>query len=171
MLVGGAGHIAAALQPVHERTRRPGSPAAEALHGLRDGRLAWPMPADRPLALIPVTDIGALAALVMQRRNEFAGCRIDLASDECTPRRIAELLTAATGRPIAHQEVPLAHARTRSADLAAMFAYFNGIGLDVDVDVAGLRRDYPEVGWHSFADWAGGRPWSTLLSPAAATHQ
>ncbi|WKX69572.1 hypothetical protein [Streptomyces sp. XD-27] len=46
--------------------------------------------------------------------------------------------------------------------------YFTTVGLDVDV--AGLRRDYPEVGWHSFADWAAGQEWSALLAPTPA-HQ
>ncbi|MFE0511306.1 NmrA/HSCARG family protein, partial [Streptomyces sp. NPDC058964] len=32
------------------------------LEGLRTGTFAWPMPADRPLTLIPAVDIGALAA-------------------------------------------------------------------------------------------------------------
>ena len=31
--------------------------------------------------------------------------------------------------------------------------------------VAGLRRDYPEVGWHGFADWAAVQDWPALLSP------
>ncbi|MFI1031621.1 NmrA/HSCARG family protein [Streptomyces sp. NPDC020951] len=133
------------------------------LDGLRDDTFAWPMPADRPLTLIPAVDIGAFAALVLQRRDEFAGRRIDIASDERTPGQIAEILAAAADRPITHQEVPLAHVRTRSADLAAMFEYFTTVGLDVDV--AGLRRDYPEVGWHSFADWAAAQDWPALLSP------
>ncbi|WP_435602249.1 NmrA/HSCARG family protein [Streptomyces sp. bgisy130] len=136
------------------------------LDGLRDNTFAWPMPADRPLTLIPATDIGAFAALALQRRDEFTGRRIDIASDECTPRWIAETLAMVTDRPIAHQEVPLAQVRTRSADLAAMFEYFTTVGLDVDV--AGLRRDYPEVGWHSFADWAAGQEWPALLTPAPA---
>ncbi|MGW1786728.1 NmrA/HSCARG family protein [Streptomyces sp. NPDC002143] len=133
------------------------------LDGLRDDTFAWPMPTDRPLTLIPAADIGAFAALALQRRDEFVGRRIDIASDERTPGQIAETLAAAADRPITHQEVKLAQVRTWSADLAAMFEYFTTVGLDVDV--AGLRRDYPEVGWHSFADWAAAQDWSTLLSP------
>ena len=136
------------------------------LDGLRDGSFAWPMPADRPLTLIPAADIGAFAALVFERRDEFAGRRIDIASDERTSGQIADALAAAIGRPIAHQEVPLSLVRTHSADLAAMFEYFTTVGLDVDV--TGLRRDYPEVGWHTFADWAAGQDWSALLTPAPA---
>ncbi|MFG3116816.1 NmrA/HSCARG family protein [Streptomyces sp. NPDC048197] len=136
------------------------------LDGLRQGTFGWPMPADRPLTLIPAADIGAFAALTLQRRAEFAGHRIDIASDACTPGRMAEILAAAMGRPVAHQEVPLAYVRARSTDLAAMFEYFTTVGLDVDV--AGLRRDYPEVGWHSFTDWATAQDWPALLSTAPA---
>ncbi|WP_438314803.1 NmrA/HSCARG family protein [Streptomyces sp. HUAS TT3] len=132
------------------------------LDGLREGFFAWPMPEDRPLTLISVADIGSFAALVLGRRAEFAGRRIDLAGDELTPARIAEALAAAAGRPVIHQEVPLAQVRTWSEDLAAMFAYFTTHGLDVDT--ARLRREHPEVGWHTFADWAAGQDWPALLS-------
>ncbi|MFJ3203824.1 NmrA/HSCARG family protein [Streptomyces sp. NPDC086989] len=136
------------------------------LDGLREGVFAWPMPSDRPLTLIAVADIGAFARLVFERRGEFAGRRIDIASDVCTPARMAQILAEATGRPIIHQEVPLAHVRSRSADLAAMFAYFTSAGLDVDL--AGLRRAYPEVRRQTFADWATAQDWPALLSPVAA---
>jgi uncharacterized protein YbjT (DUF2867 family) len=132
------------------------------LDGLRTGTFAWPMPADRPLTLIPAVDIGAFAALVLQRSGAFAGRRIDIASDERTPTQMAEILVRAIGGAITHQEVPLDYVRQRSADLAAMFNYFTIVGLDVDV--AALHRDYPEVGWHSFADWATAQDWPTLLS-------
>ncbi|MGW1752531.1 NmrA/HSCARG family protein [Streptomyces sp. NPDC002092] len=138
------------------------------LDGLRDGTFAWPMPGDQPLTLIPAADIGAFAALILQRRDEFTNRRIDIASDERTPTQMAEILANAIGRQVAHQEVPIAHVKTRSADLAAMFEYFTTIGLDVDV--AALRRDYPEVGWHSFNDWALAQNWPALLS-TTPSHQ
>ncbi|MFJ8031301.1 NmrA/HSCARG family protein [Streptomyces sp. NPDC096032] len=134
------------------------------LEGLRDGAFAWPMPADRPLTLVPAADIGAFAALTLERRAEFAGRRVDIASDACTPARMAAVLASATGHPVTHHEVPLDQVRARSADLAAMFAYFATTGLDVDV--AGLRRAYPEVGWHTFTDWAATQDWQSLLGTA-----
>ncbi|MEU6623412.1 NmrA/HSCARG family protein [Streptomyces litmocidini] len=131
--------------------------------GLRGGTFAWPMPADRPLALVSSRDIGAFAALALGRREDFAGRRVDIASDERTPGEMADALAAATGRPISYEEIPLAHVRTRSADLAAMFSYFTTTGLDVDV--AGLRREFPEVGWQSFDDWARAQDWPSILTP------
>ncbi|MGW6625076.1 NmrA/HSCARG family protein [Nocardia sp. NPDC055002] len=132
------------------------------LDGLRDGTFAWPMPADRPLTLICAEDIGAFAALVLDRRAEFAGRRIDIAADELTPDRLAAALAVALDRPIAHREVPLDYVRGHSEDLAAMFDYFATVGLDVDVD--GLRRAYPDIAWHSFRDWAEAQNWSVLLA-------
>ncbi|MFB6835920.1 NmrA/HSCARG family protein [Streptomyces sp. NPDC056361] len=131
--------------------------------GLRGGTFAWPMPADRPLALISARDIGAFAALALQRREDLAGLRIDIASDERTPGEMTGVLASALGRPVTYEEVPLAYVRTRSTDLAAMFSYFTTSGLDVDV--AGLRRDFPEIGWHSFGDWARIQDWTAILTP------
>ncbi|WMX49142.1 hypothetical protein RGF97_11545 [Streptomyces roseicoloratus] len=133
------------------------------LEGLREGSFAWPLPAGTPLTLIPAADIGAFAALALRRRDGFTGRRVDIASDERTSGEMAAVLASAAGRPVAHHEVPLGVVRRHSADLAAMFAYFAGPGLAVDV--AGLRRAYPEVGWHSFADWAAGQDWAGLLGP------
>ncbi|MFE5283614.1 NmrA/HSCARG family protein [Nocardia sp. NPDC056611] len=138
------------------------------LDGLREQTFSWPMPAEQPLTLISATDIGAFAALALDRRAEFAGRRIDIAADELTPAQIAATLAAAIDAPIAHREVPLAYVRSRSTDLAAMFEYFSTVGLDVDV--AGLRRDYPEIAWHSFADWASAQDWPALLAAAPAAH-
>ncbi|MEU4066113.1 NmrA/HSCARG family protein [Streptomyces wedmorensis] len=131
--------------------------------GLREGTFAWPMPADRPLALISSRDIGAFAALALQRREDFAGLRVDIAADERTPGEMTGILAAALGRPVSYEEVPLAYVRTRSTDLAAMFAYFTTSGLDVDV--AALHRDFPEVGWHGFPDWARAQDWTAILTP------
>ncbi|MGJ5754896.1 NmrA/HSCARG family protein [Streptomyces puniciscabiei] len=131
------------------------------LSGLREGVFGWPMPADRPFALIPAADIGTFAALVFERRTDFTGRRIDIASDTRTPQQIAAALTTATGRPITHHEVPLDIVRTHSTDLAAMFAYFTTTGLDVDTPA--LHRTYPELTWHTFTDWAAGEDWGALL--------
>jgi uncharacterized protein YbjT (DUF2867 family) len=136
------------------------------LHGLRQGTFGWPMPPGRPLALIPASDIGSFAALALQRRDEFAGRRIDIASDALTPAEMTDILAAAIARPITYHEVPPADVRARSEDLAAMFEYFATVGLDVDA--ASLRRDYPEIAWHTFADWATSQDWAALLSPAVA---
>ncbi|MDX2544309.1 NmrA/HSCARG family protein [Streptomyces sp. WI04-05B] len=133
------------------------------LSGLREGRFALPLPAGLALPFIPAADIGAFAALVLRHPGKFAGRRIDLASDRVTCSEIAEILSGVCGRPIEFTPVPLAQIEAHSADLAAMFRYFGASGLHVDVE--GLRRDHPEVGWQSFADWAGAQSWNLTPAP------
>lgn len=125
------------------------------LQGLREGRFVLPVPADRLLTLVPARDIGAFAAHVLTRPQEFAGRRIDVASDELTCPEVAEALTRACGRPVVFERLPIAHVEAFSAGLAAMFRYFAEVGLDVDV--AALRRDFPEVGWQRFGARAAER--------------
>lgn len=138
------------------------------LDGLRDGTFAWPMPSDQLLTLICAEDIGAFAALALDRRGDFLGRRIDIAADVLTPAQIAAVLADALATPIAHQQVPLEFVRSRSEDLAAMFDYFSTQGLDVDVTA--LRRAHPAVGWSTFADWAARQDWPALLAAAPAAH-
>ena len=51
-------------------------------------------------------------------------------------------------------------ARQQSKDVAAMFEWFDRVG--ADADIATLRRDFSEVHWHSFADWAREFDWGVL---------
>ena len=125
------------------------------LQDLREGIFGRPMPADKPLALIPTADIGAFAALALTRPDEFIGRRIDIASDVRTGREIAAILGSACGREVRYQEFPIEYAERFSPDLAAMFRYFATVGMDIDI--AQMRRDYPEIGWHSLQDWATSR--------------
>ena len=41
-----------------------------------------------------------------------------------------------------------------------MFEWLDRIGYDVDI--AKLHLMFPEVGWHSFADWAKAYDWTVL---------
>ena len=52
-------------------------------------------------------------------------------------------------RPVQFREVPLSS--IRSPDMTAMWRFLRGAGYQADI--AALRRDYPGVGWTSFAQW------------------
>ena len=43
-----------------------------------------------------------------------------------------------------------------------LFDWLDRVGFNVHI--AALRRDYPEVRWHTFADWAGSQNWE-LVNP------
>jgi uncharacterized protein YbjT (DUF2867 family) len=127
--------------------------------GIAKGSIAMALPATRRLQQIAVADIAKFAALVMERRDDFAGKRIDIASDELTGTTSAELLSKAAGRPVTYTEIPIDAMRKQSEDSAKMFEWFERVGYDADV--VGLRTLYPEVGWHRFGDWTREQNWST----------
>ncbi|GAA4028547.1 NmrA/HSCARG family protein [Allokutzneria multivorans] len=117
---------------------------------LSEGRLVLPLSADRSIALVCAADIAGMAALAMAEPERFAGVRVDIAGDQRTPVEQAESFAAVLGRPVAFERV---EARGYGDDLAAMFDYFDTVGLDVDT--AALRAEYPEVGWRTFDQWLG----------------
>ncbi|TIT75741.1 MAG: NmrA/HSCARG family protein [Mesorhizobium sp.] len=133
---------------------------------LSQGIQAFALPAKRPLQLVAVADIGAFVAALAERRESVFGRRFDFAGDELSGEDQAKILSKAIGRPISYQEIPIAVARQQSADAAAMFEWFDRVGYDVDI--ATLRKDFPEVRWHSFADWAKAFDWSVLEQAPSA---
>jgi uncharacterized protein YbjT (DUF2867 family) len=134
--------------------------------GLRQGVHAFALPPDRALQLVALADIGAFVTVLAERREQVFGRRFDIAGDELPGAEQAQILSPASGRPIAYQEIPIAAARQQSEDVALMFEWFNNAGYSVDI--AGLRREFPEVRWHRFADWAKGFDWSVLDRASAA---
>ncbi|TAU84219.1 NmrA/HSCARG family protein [Rhizobium leguminosarum] len=131
-----------------------------AIDGLRQGVYAAALPAARVLQQITIDDIGAFVAALAERREQVFGKRFDIAGDELSGEQQAKILTEALGRPIRYQELPIAAIRQQSEDTALMFEWFDRTGYDADI--AALRRDFPEVGWHSYVDWAKGSDWSAL---------
>lgn len=125
---------------------------------VEQGVLALPLPPERRLQQIPVASIADFVAQVIGDARRFAGRRIDIASDELTGVDEARLLTTATGRPIQYVEVPLEQVRASSEDTALMFEWLAEVGYSVDI--AGLQRDYPDVRWIAFDEWAQGRDWN-----------
>lgn len=127
---------------------------------LRQGTHAFAMPPKRILQLVAVADIGAFVAALVERREQVFAKRFDFAGDELSGQEQVKILSQAIGRPINYQEIPLAAARQQSEDAALMFEWFDRVGYDVDITA--LQRDFPEVSWHSFSDWARKFDWSIL---------
>ena len=50
--------------------------------------------------------------------------------------------------------------RAQSEDVALMFGWFDSTGYAADIN--SLRRDFPEVKWHTFEEWARKQDWSVL---------
>ena len=130
------------------------------LPGLIQGTLALPMPPDRPLQHIPVGDIASFVALVLENPSRFLNQRIDIASDELSGRRAAEIISNASGHTIDYAQIPIAKAYEMSEDVARMYEWFDNVGYSADITA--LRRNYPETGWRTFEQWASVQGWSVL---------
>ncbi|QND59373.1 NmrA/HSCARG family protein [Mesorhizobium huakuii] len=124
---------------------------------LSQGIHAFAMPPKRVLQLVALADIGAFVAILAERREQVFGKRFDFAGDELSGEEQAKILSEAIGRPIRYQEIPIAAARQQSEDAALIFEWFDRVGYDVDI--AALHRQFPEVRWHGFADWARAFNW------------
>jgi len=131
-----------------------------AIDGLRQGVYAAALPPTRVLQQITIDDIGAFVSALAERREQVFGKRFDIAGGELSGEQQVKILSEVLGRPIRFQELPIAAIRQQSEDTALMFEWFDRTGYDAGI--AALRRDFPEVGWHSYADWARGFDWSVL---------
>ena len=70
-------------------------------------------------------------------------------------------VTRVTGPEIHYVELPLEQVRqAMGEDGARMFEWFDQVGYSADI--AALRRDHPEVAWHSFEEWAKEQDWRAL---------
>jgi len=121
---------------------------------LHAGQWPIPLPPDRTVQLIPAIDMAHFTALVIERPGNFAGRRIELASDEVTGPEAARILSGILHRPITHPQAmpgPL-------APMAPFFRWLAGTGFHADIGQ--LRTRYQEIGWHSLRHWAAEHDWA-----------
>lgn len=128
---------------------------------LKEGVYATALRPDRKLAQIALDDLAGFAVLALENKARFAGKRIDIASDDLTGAQAAEILSRAMGQPLKYFQVPIEKIRAMSDDMAKMYEWFERVGYSVDT--ATLRREYPEVGWHTYESWAKKQDWKAIL--------
>lgn len=137
------------------------------LPALKEGKLTMAMSGDRSLQNISVPEVGRFNAHVVRNHERFAGEQIDLASDATTPETMARLVGAAADVDIEFVRVPQSEARKENEDFARMQDWFERVGYDVDID--GLRRRYPDIGWQGFAAWVTDQDWTEVHQAVART--
>jgi uncharacterized protein YbjT (DUF2867 family) len=131
-----------------------------ALAHLRQGEYVRWMPVERKLQMIAVGDIGRFCARVFEQRAAFVGHRIDLAADELDAREAAIQLSRVLRREIRPVALPLGNFPAdgeQGRSIAALLAWLNQTGFSADV--GRLRRQFPEVGWQTFAQWCASQDW------------
>jgi uncharacterized protein YbjT (DUF2867 family) len=133
---------------------------------LTDGVLANPLSPGKPLDQVTVRDIAGLAVHAIERPDRLVGQRIDVVSDRVTGEEAARILGDVLGREIPYRQLPLEQVRQWAGDeIADMFQRFED---NTDfLDAAALRAAYPDVAWHSYADWARTVDWDLVLDNRA----
>jgi uncharacterized protein YbjT (DUF2867 family) len=132
------------------------------LPGLREGRLGGGTSPDRGVQMVALDDLGAFVRHLIEGPSKFRGRRIEVASDEVSQSQAARVISELSGRPIEYQRIPIETLRARNADTAKMLEWFEREHYTADID--GLRRDFPEIGWQRFPEWAARQDWRRLLS-------
>jgi uncharacterized protein YbjT (DUF2867 family) len=132
------------------------------LEGLRRGVLPLPLSPGRKLQQTAKSDLGRFVRVVLEGGAAFHGQRICIASDELTPIETAATLARIIGLPL--QPGPREDPRLRAVhpDMAALIEWAEAH--DGIADVAGLRRRYGEVNWHTLDGWAMRQDW-TVIAP------
>jgi len=125
---------------------------------IQQGTFPHALSADRPLQQVALDDLGRFVTHILENPSRFRGKRINVASDVTTGKGVAQILSHVTGRPVEYQQIPIAAIRAQNADYAAMLEWLERVGYTADVE--GLRREYPEVGWHRFGEWAAQQNWA-----------
>lgn len=115
--------------------------------------LTLALPPDVPLQMIASRDIGVFAADAFEQPETSLGSAVEIAGDELTPTRIAEVFTEVTGEPTTFRSQPVEELRAYSAEMATMFAWFAAAGFRADLPA--LRRLHPDL--TTLADWLRAR--------------
>lgn len=117
--------------------------SADIRPSILSGTLTMPLPANTPLQMIAVDDIGAFAALAFSKPEEFIGKAYELAGDKLTMMQAAEIFGRVIGRHVKYVEAPLERIRNMSPDMASMFEWFIREGYQGDIPT--LRALHPQL--------------------------
>lgn len=128
------------------------------LPGIRAGKVALGVRADRRLQMIAVHDIGEFALAAFRIADWYLHQTIEIAGDEVTIPDALGMISRVTNHEIRYEVIP--DDRLEEAvgtDMAIMYRWFNEVGYHVDIPA--LLKHW-EVPLTTFRDFATRTPWS-----------
>lgn len=135
--------------------------------GLRRGVLSTPLTPGKRLDQVAAADIAGMAVYAIEHPEAMIGRRVDIASDSVTGADAAMILSRVIGREIPYEQLPLDVVRQYTGDeFVAMWESFEHN--EHFLDLASLHAAYPEVGWHSYEQWARSIDWDRVLNAPPA---
>lgn len=130
--------------------------------GILQGKLVYPIRADKPYQTIATDDIGAFVALAFERSKDFIGLELEIAGSELTNPQAAEVFSRVLGKPVEFQELPIPEGR----EWYQMFRWFNDAGFRADI--AALRKLYREIELQTLEQWLYNEGWHKRVRRIAA---
>lgn len=124
--------------------------------GIDQGKLKMAIAPDRPLQMIALDDIGRFGQRAFEDHEALNGRAVDLAGDQLTLPRAAEIIGAAAGRSVTFERSPLEEVRKMNEDLAQMVEWYDRVGYNVDIPA--LAAEFG-IRLTSFPDWASRVHW------------
>jgi uncharacterized protein YbjT (DUF2867 family) len=125
--------------------------------GIDAGKLAVGLAPETVLQMIAVEDIGKYGLLAFEKQAEVNGREIDISGDALTMPATARILSAAAGRPISYERVPIEDVRKFSGDFAMMLEWMDRVGYNADI--SGNAKEFG-IAPTKFDDWARRQKWS-----------
>ncbi|MCP9206565.1 NmrA/HSCARG family protein [Streptomyces sp. NEAU-Y11] len=123
---------------------------------LMDGVLETPLSPDRPVQQVSVEDIGAFTLLALSRPAQWKGRSVDLAGDELSMTRTAEVFARVLRRAVQVRRVSWEDFRAQQGEeMYVMNRWFETTGYAADL--ARLRQERP--GTLSLEDYLRGHRW------------
>jgi uncharacterized protein YbjT (DUF2867 family) len=129
---------------------------------LPQGFIAMDLRPDKPLQMIAVDDIGAIATVAFTDPDTFVGRTLAIAGDELTMPQVAEILTSLLARPIAYRDTPQLWAGESFIDreFKTMFTWYNTAGYQADIPA--VRLLYPQM--HTLDGWLHETGWGQHMA-------
>jgi uncharacterized protein YbjT (DUF2867 family) len=112
-------------------------------YALRDGKVSTGLAPHVPQQVIAVRDVAAFVGLAFADPEAWIGRTEDIAGDELTPVGIAAAISAATGRDLPYEQIPIAVVRAWGEDFAHANEWLNQRGYRADVEAT--RRLHPDL--------------------------
>lgn len=125
-------------------------------HSLNHGVLSLALRPEKPLQLIAVEDIGAIASLAFQYPDAYAGKEIDLAGGELNGLQMAKTFSKALGHDVEFTQLKMEDLKRINPAYAKMFEWLDENGYIADIP--SLRIIYPQL--HTLEKWLSGDTWA-----------
>ena len=100
---------------------------------LNGDKLTTSLKPETKLQMIASDDIGKFEADAFIHADKWKGVELDIAGDSLTMPETAAAMSAALGRTITFQQIPIEAVRQNSADFAAMLEWFDAVGYSADI--------------------------------------